>query len=97
MVTETEKKAGTFISLLLIGSIFLFVSSSVFIFLSLEKEQTELAEKIDHRFKSYDAFLLLGYWDRCIRATKEELEGYFVGRETRLSDKLIEGEWLCDK
>ncbi len=97
MVIETNKKAGTFISLLLIGSIFLFVISSVFIFLSLEKEQTELAEKIDHRFKSYDAFFVLTYSDRCINATKEDVAEYFVGRETPLSDKLIEGEWLCNK
>ncbi len=97
MVTETDKKAGTFISLLLIVSILLFVVSSVMVYSSLEKEQAELAEKIDHRFKSYDAFFVLTYSDRCINATKEDVEEYFVGRETPLSDKLIEGEWLCDK
>ena len=68
----------------------------IFAIAHLQFQQQDLVTKVDHRFKSYDAFFVLDHLHGdCLKTTIPEVLEYYYDRETPMTEELLSGKWIC--
>jgi len=61
---------------------------------------TNIEQKVDNRFKSYDMLFLLDHSSICLEATTVEAKEHYMkfkSQVTPLGRRWIEGDYLCPK